>query len=461
MKKKDLKKLALMGLTTGMLVSTHPIQAQILPDETPEQANAGASEGELLSQLSAEGQALYHGLDQEGQLMARLVAARGCGCGGNGQGKLSFAAGHSCGAKSCGSDKGGAGFSCGASSPGRGHSCGAARPVAGCGAANRNYRSDSSSAMPSYNQGTMQNGYQGEDSYDASPRYPNDPNQSSTYNQGWNSQTNNPNQPSSYNQGGNSQFNTPNQPSSYNQGYDTPSNTGWNTQSNQPNSSNHQNWNAFNSSPTASDQDIQSRLAPEYKEIYKNLSSEGKKMVQQACKDPSCDPNAAVRAASAAEKKTSYRSSNQNYRTDLQAANEMSESELKMKMDPSTKKMYDSLSSDGKKQALKMANDSCQDGDCDVNAAVRQAAMQEKKTSYRTTQVSRYQAAADTMTESQLKAKLDPSTRKVYDSLSSDGKKQALATANQNAQNGDSDVNAAVRDAASVDNKPGAMGGGY
>lgn len=98
MKKRDLKKLALMGLTSGMLVAT---QAAVHAEDQ-ENPTVAVSETQLLSQLSTEGQELYQNLDEEGQLLARLVVGRGCGCSQENQGKLYKGGAHGCGKSSCG-----------------------------------------------------------------------------------------------------------------------------------------------------------------------------------------------------------------------------------------------------------------------------------------------------------------------------------------------------------------------
>ena len=97
MKRRDLKKLALMGLTSGMLIATQSAvhaEGEIQPLN---EASGAISESELLSQLSSEGQEIYQSLDQEGQLLARLVLGRGCGCSQETQGKLYKGAAHGCG----------------------------------------------------------------------------------------------------------------------------------------------------------------------------------------------------------------------------------------------------------------------------------------------------------------------------------------------------------------------------
>lgn len=98
MKKRDLKKLALLGLTSGMLVAT---QASLHAD-VPE-TSVPTTEAELLSQLSPEAQLLYMGLDEQGQALARLVTSERCGC--QDRGKVARS-GHGCGGGKCGGGMG-------------------------------------------------------------------------------------------------------------------------------------------------------------------------------------------------------------------------------------------------------------------------------------------------------------------------------------------------------------------
>jgi hypothetical protein len=70
MKKRDLKMLALLGLTSGLLIS----QGELAATE-----NSTFAEQEFLSSLSIEDQQLYQNLDQEGQLLAKLIASPSCG----------------------------------------------------------------------------------------------------------------------------------------------------------------------------------------------------------------------------------------------------------------------------------------------------------------------------------------------------------------------------------------------
>ncbi|MDP1836215.1 MAG: hypothetical protein Q8K75_09875 [Chlamydiales bacterium] len=70
MKKRDLKMLALLGLTSGLLIS----QGELAATE-----NSTFAEQEFLSGLSTEDQQLYQNLDQEGQLLAKLIASPSCG----------------------------------------------------------------------------------------------------------------------------------------------------------------------------------------------------------------------------------------------------------------------------------------------------------------------------------------------------------------------------------------------
>lgn len=94
MKKRDLKKLALLGLTSGMLVANQAsLHANVLTTTAP------ITEAELLSQLSPEAQLLYMGLDEQGQALARLVTSERCGCQKRDKAARS---GHGCGGGQCG-----------------------------------------------------------------------------------------------------------------------------------------------------------------------------------------------------------------------------------------------------------------------------------------------------------------------------------------------------------------------
>lgn len=95
MKNKKLKELALLGLTTGLLVnapayataanskktpSTSAKQAATTQDD-PNKGNLGyhlMTEEELLLELTDEGTQLYNGLTPEGKALARFVASQRC-----------------------------------------------------------------------------------------------------------------------------------------------------------------------------------------------------------------------------------------------------------------------------------------------------------------------------------------------------------------------------------------------
>lgn len=218
MKKRDLKKLALMGFTGGLLIASQShVQADTTdsepsfnPDIAPAQEQA--SENQLLSQLSKEGQQLYYSLDEEGQMLARLVAAQGQPQGGATELYLAHGCPGGCGGKGTWSRRE---SSCGAS----GGSCGA---------------SSSDQGYNNYNQGPSdysygQHGCQG---------------------------------PANYNQ---NQNQNPNTASSRDRQYRSQSNY-------QPN---------LRAENELTEQDLRSQLNPETKDLYDSLSPDGKKLALQ------------------------------------------------------------------------------------------------------------------------------------------------------------------------------------
>lgn len=92
MKKKDLRKLAIIGLSSGLLISTQVNAASTPPAKTTAQlsqsdsnnnndGNLGyhdMSEDELLLELSPEGAEMYNSLTPEGKELARKVASMRC-----------------------------------------------------------------------------------------------------------------------------------------------------------------------------------------------------------------------------------------------------------------------------------------------------------------------------------------------------------------------------------------------
>ncbi|SCA64145.1 hypothetical protein SCG7086_CG_00030 [Chlamydiales bacterium SCGC AG-110-P3] len=87
MKKKStqLKSLAMLGLSTGLIFGCQSTDASAGNSNQAEQA-ALMTETELLSQLNAESTALYNALDAEGKELARELASQQCAgknkCGG-------------------------------------------------------------------------------------------------------------------------------------------------------------------------------------------------------------------------------------------------------------------------------------------------------------------------------------------------------------------------------------------
>lgn len=88
MKKSDIKKLALMGLSAGLLINAQHIFAETSSERTKNQAESDPndqnrgyhllSEDELELELNAEGIALYKSLSPEGKELARYVASQRC-----------------------------------------------------------------------------------------------------------------------------------------------------------------------------------------------------------------------------------------------------------------------------------------------------------------------------------------------------------------------------------------------
>lgn len=101
MKKRDLKMLALLGLTSGLLIST--------PGEATEQDTP--IDQEFLSSLSTEDQELFQNLDHDGQVLAKLIASPSCGDSSanewNSRNGSGISYNNACGGKSgCGGDSG-------------------------------------------------------------------------------------------------------------------------------------------------------------------------------------------------------------------------------------------------------------------------------------------------------------------------------------------------------------------
>jgi hypothetical protein len=83
MKKQDLKKLALIGISAGIVLSKGPLSAAV-SDDTLKKNNESnmnyhlMTEDELLLELTPEGEKLYHSLDAEGKKLALAVASQYC-----------------------------------------------------------------------------------------------------------------------------------------------------------------------------------------------------------------------------------------------------------------------------------------------------------------------------------------------------------------------------------------------
>jgi len=92
MKKNQMKKIALMGLTMGIVASSQLSAADAVKDKVetasesasivdPNEGNIGyhlMTEDELLLELNGDGAALYNSLDSEGKALAREVASQRC-----------------------------------------------------------------------------------------------------------------------------------------------------------------------------------------------------------------------------------------------------------------------------------------------------------------------------------------------------------------------------------------------
>lgn len=83
MKKKQIKNLALLGLSTGFLISSH-IHAGATTEKSGIDYSAAdkdyhlMTEDELLSELNEEGKSAYNSLDAKGKEFAREVASNKC-----------------------------------------------------------------------------------------------------------------------------------------------------------------------------------------------------------------------------------------------------------------------------------------------------------------------------------------------------------------------------------------------
>lgn len=92
MKKNEIKKIALLGLTTGFLISSQLQGAAVQDKANPAKGTTGTSldmnegnvgyhlmtEDELLVELDDKGAALYKSLDPKGRELARQVASQRC-----------------------------------------------------------------------------------------------------------------------------------------------------------------------------------------------------------------------------------------------------------------------------------------------------------------------------------------------------------------------------------------------
>ena len=92
MKKNEIKKIALLGLTTGFLISSQLQGAEVQDKAKPAKGVSGTSldmnegnvgyhlmtEDELLVELNDKGAALYKSLDPKGRELARQVASQRC-----------------------------------------------------------------------------------------------------------------------------------------------------------------------------------------------------------------------------------------------------------------------------------------------------------------------------------------------------------------------------------------------
>lgn len=84
----DLKKIALMGITGGVLIAQSQVEAAYNANQSyttdavdtsmQKSASKTMTEQDLLSQLNAEGKATYQGLDKEGKALALKLANQSC-----------------------------------------------------------------------------------------------------------------------------------------------------------------------------------------------------------------------------------------------------------------------------------------------------------------------------------------------------------------------------------------------
>lgn len=77
MKKYDYKKLALLGLASGLVAANTAFGDAPQNNKTMMQ-QAPMTEDQLMSQLSPEGKAMYQSLDAEGKKLALQLANQGC-----------------------------------------------------------------------------------------------------------------------------------------------------------------------------------------------------------------------------------------------------------------------------------------------------------------------------------------------------------------------------------------------
>lgn len=79
MKKRDYKKLALLGLTGSLLLTGTGCESMAdRASNSEEVADATMSEQDLLSQLSPEGRQLYNSLNDQGKKLALQLASQTC-----------------------------------------------------------------------------------------------------------------------------------------------------------------------------------------------------------------------------------------------------------------------------------------------------------------------------------------------------------------------------------------------
>ncbi len=117
MKKRDLKKLALLGLASGMILANQ--------SDLEASSSEGLADQDFLNSLTQEELSLYQGLDIEGQALARLIASPSCGSGNCSRSSARRGSGfrthNSCSGNSGCSGSGGCGNK--GSSSGGNHSC--------------------------------------------------------------------------------------------------------------------------------------------------------------------------------------------------------------------------------------------------------------------------------------------------------------------------------------------------